>query len=304
MENIRAIVFDIKKFAIHDGPGIRTTVFLKGCPLKCVWCHNPESQGGMPEISFLDGKCIRCGYCVEICPGKCHSITEEGHFFERGVCQKCGKCAEECYSEALEVIGKNMSVREVMDEVMKDAPFYETSKGGLTVSGGEPMMQFDFTMALLREAKKNKLHTCLDTSGFAPFDKYEKILDLVDIFLYDLKETDSAKHEEFTGAPLEPILKNLKLLDQNGAKLILRCPVIPGFNDREEHLRQIGETAEALDNILEINVHPYHPLGKSKSSRIGKEYPLTELESFVEDEVIERWIEKIKTHTSVPVTRN
>lgn len=297
------LVFDIKKFAIHDGPGIRTTVFLKGCPLTCLWCHNPESQERLPEISFLPEKCIGCGYCFEHCLHGLHEMRDGQHVLNRFECERCGVCTIECYAGALELIGKEMTVAEALEEVMKDRPFYETSGGGMTISGGEPMLQFEFTKALLQAAKENDLHTCLDTSGWASLKQYRQLLKDVDIFLYDLKETDPVKHEAFTGVSLAPILKNLRELDRLGKQIMLRCPIVPGLNDREEHLYEIARIANSLENLLEIDVLPYHPLGKSKCARIGKKNHV-ESSEFPTEAQINTWRETIAALVTVPVKRD
>ncbi|OGV36902.1 MAG: hypothetical protein A2X48_16045 [Lentisphaerae bacterium GWF2_49_21] len=302
MKNVSGIVFDIQKFSINDGPGIRTTVFLKGCPLDCLWCHNPESKGKEPEISFISEKCILCGYCAATCPNKCHAIDGKGHSYDRAKCLRCGKCTMECYSKALELIGKEMTVEEVMSEVLKDVPFYETSNGGMTISGGEPMAQFQFTKALLEDAKKHKLHNCLETSGYAPMERYKEVLRNVDIFLYDFKESDPARHLKCTGVPQDIIVNNLVELDSLGAKSVLRCPIIPKLNDRKNHLLEIAKLANRLSNIIEINILPYHPLGKSKSSRIGKEYPLS-CKEFPDEDEVRSWIEMVQNSTRVPVKK-
>ncbi len=296
------MVFDIKKFAIHDGPGIRTTVFMKGCPLKCLWCHNPESQCREPEISFIPEKCIGCGWCFQNCPMKGHVMEDCKHVLHRENCIRCGKCAEKCYAGANTLIGREMEVQEVMAEVMKDLPFYENSGGGMTISGGEPMMQFDFTAALLREAKNNRLHNCLDTCGFAPAENYRKIMDCVDIFLYDVKETDPSKHELYTGVPLDPILKNLRMIDAAGGVTVLRCPIIPGLNDRKEHLQSVGRIAASLKHVQEINLMPYHPLGESKLQRIGKSDPLQK-HQFADEKAVDSWLDWVRGETNVPVSR-
>jgi glycyl-radical enzyme activating protein len=299
-EQTGGIVFDIKKFAIHDGPGIRTTVFLKGCPLSCLWCHNPESREDGIEISFIPDKCIGCGYCFRVCPAGAHVMKDGVHVLDRTLCVRCGKCAEECYAKALEVVGMRMSVQEALAEVMKDKPFYDNSGGGMTISGGEPMDQPEFTLELLRAAKEEGLHTCLDTSGFAPLDEYERLMPYVDIFLYDIKETDPERHKEFVGVDNALIMENLRALDRKGAKTILRCPLVPGLNDRPEHLEAVGRLASELTNVLEVTIHPYHPLGKSKSRRIGKEYPLEDLE-FAAKERAEEWRTAIRAYTEIPV---
>lgn len=228
---------------------------------------------------------------------------EDGkHVLDRTKCQRCGKCAEQCYAGAISVIGKSMTTDEVLVEVLKDQPFYETSGGGMTVSGGEPMQQFDFTRELLKSAKTAKLHNCIETCGFAPFERYQEILSDVDIFLYDLKETDPVRHREYTGVPLQPILDNLTALARAGAKIVLRCPIIPGLNDRDEHFHSIAEIARQHPQIMAINLMPYHPLGESKARRIGKTSTLSNL-SFPDNNTVAAWLQTIRNSTEVPVSK-
>lgn len=298
----RGRVFDIQKFSIHDGPGIRTTVFLKGCPLQCAWCHNPESQERAIEISLIPDKCIGCGYCFKACPRGCHVMQDGQRQFRRELCVRCGTCAAQCYARALEVIGKDMSVSDVLQEVIKDRPFYETSGGGMTVSGGEPMAQFPFTLALVRAAKAAGLHVCLETSGVAPWAEYEQLLGPVDLFLYDYKESDPVRHRDFTGVPPETILDNLQRLDERGATLVLRCPIIPGYNARDEHLQAIADLANRLRHVQEINLMPYHPLGDSKRDRLGKISRCADI-SFPDETEIDRWVATVAAQTRIPVKR-
>lgn len=295
-------VFNIQRFSVSDGPGIRTTVFFKGCPLSCIWCHNPESKSAVREIFFNLSKCAECGRCATVCKSSAHKTENGAHIFDRSRCTACGECAEACPSGALEAVGTTMSAENVIDEVMKDRIFYDNSDGGITLSGGEPMLQFDFAFEILRLAKEKGLHTCMETCGFADSEKYMKIAPLVDIFLFDCKETEEERHREYTGVSNGLILSNLRMLDAAGAKTVLRCPVIPTLNDRDDHFSSIASLANSLKNIIEIDVEPYHPLGASKSTLLGRAYPLSAL-TFPNEQTIESWVEKIQAGTSVAVRR-
>jgi len=296
------VVFNIQKFSINDGPGIRTTVFLKGCPLRCIWCHNPESKSAKPELFFDDSKCVQCRRCGAVCALDCHVFENGQHQYDRAQCAACGKCTQACLADALQLAGTEQTVSEVLDEVMKDLVFYQNSGGGMTVSGGEPMFQFEFTLALLQAAKEQGLHTCMETCGFASAEHYRAVAPYVDIFLFDYKETEPARHKEYTGVDNELILRNLHMLDDMGCNIVLRCPIIPTLNDRSEHFAGIAQTANSLRHVLEINVEPYHPLGSSKAERLDQDYPLKEL-TFPEETTVSAWMQTIAEQTDVPVKK-
>jgi len=295
-------IFQIQRFSIQDGPGIRTTVFLKGCPLRCLWCHNPESARPEPQLFFSAAQCIGCGYCFTHCPQEAHRMENGVHVLNREACVACGECVKGCYTGALEMVGRDASVEEVMAEVLKDLPFYKTSGGGMTLSGGEPLAQFEFSRALLTAARENGLNICLETSGFAPLERLSALLPLVDLFYFDCKETDPARHLEYTGVERELIESNLVRLDALGAITVLRCPIIPGLNAREDHFRGIAALANRLRNVKEVQILPYHPLGRSKLERLGK----TDLNpewNFPDKADVERWINAVARECSTPVIR-
>ncbi len=299
----KATIFDIQRFSVHDGPGIRTTVFIKGCPIKCLWCHNPESQAPYPQLMFHKEQCIGCGKCVRVCESACHRWEEDGtHRILREACTHCGSCVQECVG-ALSMCGKKMTPDEVLQVVLRDRCFYENSGGGLTLSGGEPLWSIDFSYELLRLAKEAGLHTALETSGCSKWEDLERIRPFVDLFLYDYKETDSDLHKQFTGVSNHLILDNLKRLNDTGASVILRCPIIPGCNDREDHFQAIGRLADALPCITGVDIEPYHPLGRSKSLDLGMEYPLGDL-SFPPQEVVASWVEKVAFYTRKTVRKS
>ena len=295
-------IFNIQKFCVNDGPGIRTTVFFKGCPLNCVWCHNPESKKAVPEVFYNASKCVKCGKCMAKCEHNAHSFSEECHSYDRTKCTVCGKCCDMCPTEALEVAGYEISADDALKDVLKDKVFYENSGGGMTLSGGEPMMQFEFALELMQKAKENGLHTCMETCGFADSEKYREIAQYTDIFLFDYKITNPDDHKKYTGVSNEKILNNLYMLDGMGKNMVLRCPIIPTINDTDEHLSAIAQTANKLKNILEVNIEPYHPLGSGKSEMLGKEYILKDL-TFPEEETVKGWIEKVQSKTSVTVKK-
>lgn len=293
------IIFNIQKFCINDGPGIRTTVFFKGCPLRCRWCHNPESQRISTDLLFSAEKCVLCGKCALVCKNNAHKISDT-HFINRKSCVSCKECETACVYDALSFAGKRVSADEVIKTVLSDKEFFEDSGGGLTVSGGEPFMQPEFLSELLKKAKENSLHTCVETCGFADKKVILALAELVDIFLFDYKLSDTRLHKEYTGAGNEKIIENLYALNERGSKIILRCPVIPGVNDNEEHFKGIAKTANKLENVMGIEIAPYHELGISKSQRLDESADIFDVP---EKDDVQRYIDFISSKTLIPVKK-
>ena len=259
------IISDIQRFCTHDGPGIRTTVFFKGCPMKCEWCHNPETQKFSPQLLFNASLCINCGACEQVCPKHAHIFNEAGHSLDRNLCKNCLICASVCTSEACCVCGKILSVKDVLKEVMKDAPFYGTN-GGVTLSGGEPLAQ-DESIELLRKLKEFGINTAVETTGCVSKERILESADFTDLFLYDIKDTDSERLKQYTGGNFSEITDNLFALDRTN-KSILRCILVFGVNTDEKHYAFISEIYSSLKNCLGVQFLPYHPYGGSKATSV------------------------------------
>jgi len=296
--DIKGLIFDIKKYAIHDGPGIRTTVFFKGCPLQCQWCHNPESWSSYAEHGLRKGRCVGCGQCAEACPQQAISLApleilppgsrgEKRRFLTELVekqpvtdmnkCNLCGQCVEACIAGAREIIGRQMTVSEVMAEVEQDIIFYDQSSGGVTFSGGEPLMQPEFLLAMLNQCQAQQIHTAVDTSCYAEPKIVEMVSERTDLFLCDLKHMDNEMHERFTGVGNTLILDNIRRLSEAGKEIVIRIPVIPGFNDEKANIEATGKFTALLQGVSRVDILPFNRGGKEKSGRLTAESKLMQV---------------------------
>lgn len=282
---IRGIVFNIEKYSVHDGPGIRTLVFLKGCPLSCLWCCNPESQKVTSELIFFPENCIECGACKNSCPNKAINIQSRELIIDVAKCTLCMKCVEECYSNALRSYGKKMTVNEVLMEVEKDLMFYQISGGGLTISGGEPFVQHVFLRELLTKSRKHGINNAVETCGYVASEIFDSMIPLIDVFLFDLKHMDNTKHEKLTGMGNEIIHKNFSSAVKSGKDVIPRMPLIPTLNDSPENLQSTCKFIKS-HGLNIINILPYHELGISKYKKLGREYSLN-LQIYTNDKLVE-----------------
>lgn len=275
MSEKKGNVFNIQKYSIHDGPGIRTTVFLKGCPLHCKWCHNPEGLSSEIQILRNEDKCVLCGNCVQVCPTNSLKFGDNKITYDRDTCILCNRCEKVCYYEAIEIVGELKTVDDIMKEVLKDKIFYEVSGGGVTFSGGEPFQDPKFLLELVKSAKEEGLHVAIDTSGFTKWDNIQSVIEYVDLLLYDFKMADYKKHKEYTGVSNELIVDNLKKLGNENIEIYLRLPMIRGVNDSNEDIKNILEIIKDINNISQVNILEYHSMGMEKYPRLGKVYDLT-----------------------------
>lgn len=284
----KGIVFDIQRFSIHNGLGIRTLVFLKGCNLRCQWCSNPESQRFKPDLFFQPEKCIGCQACIKVCPQKAIIVKKNQIFFRRELCKNCGKCAEVCYAEARVIKGKEMSTDEVIKEAIKDKAFYSKTQGGITLGGGEPLQQSNFALSILKKCKEKGLSTAIETSGYVPWENIEKVILYTDFFLYDIKHMDPKVHKQYIGVDNQLILLNLEKLAKK-AMIIIRTPVVPGFNDTETDINDIAQHVAKL-GINELNLLPYQNYGRYKYNLLGRDYP------FKNDKILDKEdVNKLRT---------
>ena len=284
MSNLEGIVFNIQRYSIDDGPGVRTTVFLKGCPLTCLWCSNPESQNMQPEVSWRYTSCKQCGACANTCPDKAIRLDGGEVHIDRKLCKRCEKCVEACLPEALSMSGKKMTVDEVFKVVKRDYDYYEASGGGVTASGGEILGQADFVTALFKRCREEGIGTCADTSGFGEGAALEKILEYSDLLLFDIKHMDPDEHKRACGQSNATVIDNLELAVKSGVKVIVHIPLIPDYNTSDEALTAIAEAVRAKTGDAEVNIMPYHSYGANKYRMLGKEYPLEGLRELMHQE--------------------
>ncbi|HIS92507.1 MAG TPA: glycyl-radical enzyme activating protein [Candidatus Alectryocaccomicrobium excrementavium] len=295
----KGILFNVQRFSVHDGPGIRTTLFFKGCPLRCQWCHNPEGYRQQRELSFQSAKCIGCGACLAACPSGAHASRDGAHVLLREKCTACGACASACPTGALSILGEIYTAGQAAEAALRDAPFYADG-GGATLSGGEPMAQPEFALAIARILREKGVSVCVETSGHCPPAALQAIVPYVQCFLFDIKETDPARHKAFTGVDNARILENFRLLDRLGAQTVLRCPIIPGVNDRPEHFLAIAALANEARHVSGIELEPYHPLGLSKREQLGQPGGYA-LRTSLAPEALEPFLAQMRAHTDVPV---
>lgn len=296
------ILFNIQHFSIQDGPGIRTVLFFKGCPLRCAWCHNPEGLTPGPVLSFDPSRCTGCGACAAVCPQGAHLLAPGEHRFLRERCIACGVCGNRCPTGALELFGRRYALDEILEHISRDRAFYGKA-GGVTLSGGEPFAQPEALAALLPRLKQEGFHVCVETSGYTEAEYLQAAARYTDLFLYDCKETSPQRHRAWTGVDNQRILQNLQVLDQAGAAVVLRCPIIPGINDTTEHMTQIAALANRHASVLSIELMPYHPLGIAKAAGVGRALSYTN-PNFADKGAVEALAAVIAANTAKPVKVN
>ena len=287
-----SLVFDIQRFCVNDGPGIRSTVFFKGCPLTCPWCHNPESNSFEPQLSYQSDRCSSCRTCATVCPHGVHRFSEYGaHLVDFSRCQACGACVAACPEHALKIYGQEMSVEQIMAVLERDAPYYVESGGGVTISGGEPLCSYVKVLSLAYAVKERGWHLCIETSGYGTLRQFKKLSELVDLFLLDYKVTGPGAYDRYIGMPEQMMLDNLAAIDAAGSRVVLRCPIIPGYNDNDGHFKRIGELAR-YGCVDHVEVLPYHDFGRGKARQIGSDRYLKD-EKMPSAELVAEWIARI-----------
>lgn len=280
-------IFNIQRFSTEDGPGIRTTIFLKGCPLACLWCSNPESQKTKPELAHSDVLCNRCGHCVTTCSRQAIVVVDNGVQVNRELCDDCGECVAVCATRALRMMGDVVSVEQVFDEVIKDRSYYRNSRGGVTCSGGEPLQQAEFVAALFQKCQAAGIHTTLDTCGYSTRRSLERVLECTDLFLFDIKMIDDRLHRETTGVSNKLILENARRVAGSGKEMIVRVPLIPDASDTDENIAAIAEFVRTLRAGMMVNVLPYHRFGMNKFDMLDRTYPMGDAKPLAKERVTE-----------------
>ncbi len=284
---MKGLITDIQRFSLHDGPGIRTTVFLKGCNLSCAWCHNPETINIKPELLFYERKCIGCLHCVSVCPTGAQTSVNHQHLFLRDVCNHCGKCAEVCYPGASVMAGQEVTAEDVLKQILLDKTYYRESGGGVTISGGEAMVQRDFTYEVLRLCREENILTAVETNLASSWENIQSLLPVLDLFMLDIKHMDDNEHRNWTGAGNGFVLENLQKLSRVEIPLIIRTPVIPGVNDSEEVIGKIGVFISQIPNLQYYELLKFNPLGDTKYQALGKANPFKEA-LLIPDQIMER----------------